>query len=251
MYSMQDDHSVQAAFFVILLILFKWNIFEYCVYILWAIDSQVLKKAFVVVCRIKHPVTELKMKWNLLGYWSMTQWVQLSHAIIEKQKTNKQKRKTILKYHLVRDIFDWPLYWQAYGYKCTWRPWSCEIGVSRCPWRRQFSGCFVPSLRLLLPACCPGWLPGLGWRHLSLRPGANSLFAFISFLISFRAFFESLSVREAIHLHLPGWPRNSRITWHSVKKYPVTSHYQKKGIFYMRYNNEVSFNGSCRYPNWL
>lgn len=98
--------------------------------------------------------------------------------------------------------------------------WSRELGLPWCPWRRRVSGCFVPSLPLLpLPAAQAG-CRGSGWRHLSLRPGANSLFAFISFLFSFRAFFASLSVREAIHLHPPGWPRNTRITWHSVKNTP-------------------------------
>lgn len=73
----------------------------------------------------------------------------------------------------------------------------------------MFRGRAAPAAACLLPRLTAGLRDDATSRS---APNANSLFAFISFLVSFRAFFESLSVREAIHLHLPGWPRNSRIT---------------------------------------
>lgn len=65
--------------------------------------------------------------------------------------------------------------------------------------------------------CCPAcrWAPDDATSRSA--PAQTLSFAFISFLFSFRAFFASLSVREAIHLHPDSWPRNIRITWHCIK----------------------------------
>ena len=63
------------------------------------------------------------------------------------------------------------------------------------------------SLGIFVP--CPSYLPltvRFGMTTPLLRPNANSLFAFISFLFSFRAFFASLSVRCRFTYTYPAGP---------------------------------------------
>jgi len=58
-----------------------------------------------------------------------------------------------------------------------------------------------------------------GMTPVTLRPAANSTLAFISFLLSFRAFFASLSVRRRFTFTFPaGPPKNTRITLNTVCK---------------------------------
>lgn len=98
---------------------------------------------------------------------------------------------------------------------------GCVVVKSECPWRRQFSGCVVPSLPLLpLPAAQAG-CRGSGMTP-PLAPPRRKLALCVHFipLLIPSILRISVSARSDSPTPFPGWPRNTRITWHSIKNTP-------------------------------